>query len=34
MEFDLQQAINILGGAPDTLDSLLRDVPAGWDTGN
>ncbi|MCZ6688128.1 MAG: DinB family protein [Planctomycetota bacterium] len=34
MEFELRQAIDMLGRAPGTLDRLLRDVPTGWGTGN
>jgi len=34
MEFQLDQAVNILGRTPATLNSLLRDAPAEWTNGN
>ena len=34
MEFQLEQATNILRRTPDTLNSLLRGVPAEWTIGN
>jgi len=34
MEFQLEQAIDILGRTPATLNALLRDVPADWTTAN
>ena len=34
MEFQLEQATSILRRTPDTLNSLLRGVPAEWTIGN
>lgn len=34
MEFQLEQATNILRRTPDTLNSLLRGAPAEWTIGN
>jgi hypothetical protein len=30
MEFELQDAIEILGRTPSTLDSMLREIPEAW----
>ena len=34
MEFQLEQAIDILGRTPTTLNALLRDIPTDWTTAN
>jgi hypothetical protein len=34
MEFQLEHAMDILSRTPATLNSLLRDAPAEWTTGN
>ena len=34
MQFNLEEAVEILGRTPDTLKSLLRDLPGEWATSN
>ena len=34
MEFQLDQAVNVLSRTPDTLNHLLRDLPDSWIMGN
>ena len=34
MEFELEEAVNILRRTPESLRALLRDLPPAWATGN